>query len=172
MESYRTMNDGMIQRQSDLALIPPTTENPDYVQFLEDQGNGAEVLPFDYEAEALRQEGLARQNKFNALAAYRHEREIAGITVDGVTICTDRESQAMINGAVAYVGLNPEALIDWKGDSEWVQIDRATVLAIGQAVGAHVQACFSREKVHATAIAALATAEEVEAYDFTTGWPG
>jgi len=77
MESYRTMNDGMIQRQSDLALIPPTTENPDYVQFLKDQETGAEVLPFDYEAEAKRQEeenkknyGVFRAREYPPIADY------------------------------------------------------------------------------------------------------
>ena len=57
MESYRIMNDkwGHIQRQSDLALIPPTTENPDYVQFLKDKDAGAKVLLFDHVAEEARQ---------------------------------------------------------------------------------------------------------------------
>lgn len=62
MESYRTMNDGVIQRQSDLALIPPTIENPDYVQYLKDKDSGAEILPFDYEAEKLRQKEENKKN--------------------------------------------------------------------------------------------------------------
>jgi len=49
------MNDGYIQRQSDLALIPPTEKNPDYVQYLKDRDAGVEVLPFDYVAEERRQ---------------------------------------------------------------------------------------------------------------------
>ena len=55
MERYRTMNDGYVQRQSDLALIPPTTANADWNAYLVDVSNGAEVLPFDYVAEAQRQ---------------------------------------------------------------------------------------------------------------------
>jgi len=51
------------------------------------------------------------------------------------------------------------------------RIDRTAILAISQAVAAHVQACFSNEKVHSEAISALATKEEIEAYDITTGWP-
>jgi hypothetical protein len=38
-------------------------------------------------------------------------------------------------------------------------------------VASHVQACFSQERVHAEAINALETVEDVQAYDFTTGWP-
>ncbi len=62
-ESYRTMNNGRIQRQSDLASIPQTTENEDYRIYLEDVKNSAEVLPFDYEAERIRQE--TEQAKLN-----------------------------------------------------------------------------------------------------------
>jgi len=49
------MSDGYIKRQSDLALIPTTLENPDYVQYLSDVENGASVTNFDYEAEEQRQ---------------------------------------------------------------------------------------------------------------------
>jgi hypothetical protein len=60
-ESYNLMNDGYVQRESDLALIPPTTENLDYVKFLDDLANGAELGMFDYDAENARQ--LAAQQK-------------------------------------------------------------------------------------------------------------
>lgn len=114
---------------------------------------------------------ILKQDKLADLADYRFAKETAGITISNAIIRTDLESQAMINGAVAYVTLNPTALIDWKADGSWVQIDKDTVIAIGNAVGAHVQACYSRERTHAEAIAALTTPEEIAAYDFTTGWP-
>lgn len=113
----------------------------------------------------------AKEQKLAELAAYRYARETAGITVNGALIRTDLESQAMINGAVAYVNLNPTALIDWKAANAWVQIDKNTVTAIGNLVGTHVQVCYSRERYHAEAIAALTTSEEIAAYDFATGWP-
>jgi len=110
--------------------------------------------------------------KIADLASYRYDRETAGITVNGARIKTDRESQAMITGAKSYSDLNETVAIDWKGDGGWVTINRTVILAIAQAVAAHVQACFSRERVHAEAINALTTVSEIEAYDFTTGWPG
>ena len=112
-----------------------------------------------------------RDNKIADLAAYRYDRETAGITVNGARIKTDRESQAMITGAKSYSDLNETVAIDWKGDGGWVTINRPVILAIAQAVAAHVQACFSQEKVHAEAITALTTVSAIEAYDFTTGWP-
>jgi len=113
-----------------------------------------------------------KEEKLAALAAYRYAKETGGITVSGATIKTDRESQALIAGAKLYSDLNEAVLIDWKAENGWVQINRAAIVAISQAVAAHVQACFSQEKVHSEAINALTTAAEIEAYDITTGWPG
>ena len=113
----------------------------------------------------------AWQQKLSDLAAYRYARETAGITLNGAVIKTDLESQSKINGAWSNAQINPTAMIDWKAATGWIQIDAATVTAIAGAVAAHVQACFSAERVHAEAIAALETAEAVQAYDFTTGWP-
>ena len=56
MERYRLLNDGTIKRLSDLAVIPPIADNPDYVKFLSDRDLGVEVLPYDYAAENLRQQ--------------------------------------------------------------------------------------------------------------------
>jgi hypothetical protein len=114
-----------------------------------------------------------REQKLASLALYRWQKETEGITIGGVGIKTDRESQSLLNGALKLFDLNPTLqAIDWKGETGWVQVDKATLEAVGVAVGAHVQACFTREKQHATAIEALETIEEIEAYDITTGWPG
>lgn len=158
--------------------------------YYKDQNNtihGLESVAFEYllpagcvqitneEASAILNPPLSieetRENKLAALAAHRYEKETAGITVGGTNIRTDRESQAMISGAKLYSDLNPTALIDWKGTTGWVQIDQATLLAIGQAIGAHIQACFSAERAHTEAIITLTTAAEIDAYDFAVGWP-
>ena len=110
--------------------------------------------------------------KIDELSALRYQHETAGITLNGMTIETDRQSQSLITGAWSISQINPAILIDWKGANGWVQIDAATITAIAGAVAAHVQACFSAERIHAEAILALETSEEVAAYDLTTGWPG
>ena len=113
----------------------------------------------------------AKAQRLNELAAYRYTKETAGITLNGAGIKTDLESQAKINGAWSAAQMNPAILIDWKGENGWIQIDAATITAIAMAVANHVQACFSNERIHALAINALTTIEEVLDYDFTTGWP-
>lgn len=113
-----------------------------------------------------------RAAKLAALADRRWRVETQGITVAGARIKTDRESQALLTGAWCACQLNPALLIDWKGEDGWVQIDAVTVSALAAAVSAHVQGCFTAEKTHAEAIAALETVEAVAAYDITDGWPG
>jgi hypothetical protein len=105
------------------------------------------------------------------LAALRYEKETAGIILNGATIETNRESQALINGAWSYSQLNPTVLIDWKAESGWIQIDAATIAGIAGAVAAHVQACFSNERTLSEAINAAETVAAVQAIDLTIGWP-
>lgn len=113
------------------------------------------------------------EQRLAELASLRYEKEIAGIMVNGAAIATDRASQALITGAWSISQINPSVLIDWKTASGvWVQIDAATIAGIAAMVAAHVQTCFSAERVHAEALAALTTSEAVAAYDLTTGWPG
>jgi hypothetical protein len=112
-----------------------------------------------------------KAQKLNELAAYRYGKETAGVSIGGMTVKTDRESQSMLAGAKVYSDMNESVLIDWKAENGWVQIDRTVILAVSQAVATHIQACFSREKVHGEAIEALTTVEDIAAYDFTTGWP-
>ena len=113
----------------------------------------------------------AKKDRISELAALRYQHETAGITLNGMVIETDRQSQALITGAWSFSQLNPAVLIDWKGVTGWVQIDAATISAVAGAVASHVQACFSTERVHAEAITALETSDAVTAYDITTGWP-
>ena len=125
----------------------------------------------DYLAAQLIPFAQQKERKLSDLAALRYQHETAGITLSGMQIETDRQSQALITGAWSFAQLNPAVLIDWKGVNGWIQIDAATVNVIAGAVATHVQACFSNERLHAEAINALATSEEVADYDMTAGWP-
>lgn len=106
----------------------------------------------------------------------RYVRETGGISLGGMTVATDRESQALITGAFTRakdkleIG-QPDDLIDFRGLSGWVQLDIPTVLLIGRAVGDHVQACFANERVLHDALDAAADDTELEAIDMEAGWP-
>lgn len=101
-----------------------------------------------------------------ALAADKRFRvETAGAVFNGGTIDTSRESQAMITSAVVYLTNNPDAgSVKFKAVSGWITLNRATMLAIGIAIGARVQALFAVEEAVDADIDAntVTTAEQVE----------
>lgn len=83
------------------------------------------------------------------LAAYsaeaRYNLETKGITVSGAAVATDRDSQAMINGAYNLVQANPATVVQFKTDAGFVSMNAAAVTALAVAVGTHVQAAFAAE---------------------------
>lgn len=95
--------------------------------------------------------------------------ETGGITVGGVPVATDRESQGLITGAHAYVQINPGVTIKYKSGTGFIDLDAATVTAVATAVAAHVQACFAAEADVAAAIQRgdILTLGEVDAWP----WP-
>ena len=126
-----------------------------------------------YAAEALPVEDILRR-RLSELAAKRYAVETAGILLGEAVIRTDEASQSKINGAYALVQRLPETMVDWKGANGWTQLNAAQMTAIATAAGQHVQACYTAERGHAEALAALAAVEDVEgliAHDIEDGWP-
>ena len=108
--------------------------------------------------------------------------ETGGIVIQGMPIPTDRESQAMITGAVVGAMLNPEAVTRWQtaavtaeGTPVFVNLTSPQLQAIGLAVRAHVQACFDARDAKCAAVAHLGGVDEINAWleeHLETGWPG
>lgn len=92
-------------------------------------------------------------------------------------LLTDRDTQSGIDRTLAAIekGLIVPP-IDFKGAGGWVQVDRATLLAIGATVAGHVQAAFSVEKVVDAAIDAGAVTTFAQVDNPSTvglpSWPG
>lgn len=104
------------------------------------------------------------------VAAYRYDREIAGINLNGIEILTDRQSQSKVAEAYILLKHGLIASIDWKSASGWIMLDLAFMEGIATIVGMYIQQCFSAEKAHSLAIDAL-TLEEAPTYDVTANWP-
>jgi len=111
-----------------------------------------------------------RKLLLNEIANKRFQIETQGILVNGSLIKTDRESQATITSAWSVAKQNPNTVIDWKASDGWVQLDATTMIAIGDAVFAHVQGCFSRERQLSDQIALATTLAELRAIDYEGGW--
>ena len=114
--------------------------------------------------------GDCKAAKLAQLAAHRYAQETGGITVSGVPVKTDRESQSLMTAARIIAKEDSNYSVNWKAGAGFVTLNAATLIAIADAVRGHVQDCFDSEKVHTDAINALTTAAAVDAYDFTTGW--
>lgn len=115
-----------------------------------------------------------RQNKLQAATDMRWQVMTGGMALNGVSIGTTIDDQNRITSVVAnaeLAGLTDADEVDFKAASGWVRISIGQIKAIAGAIGQHVQACYSAERVHHEAIEALETREEVAAYDVTTGWP-
>lgn len=115
-------------------------------------------------------EGL-KADKKAAATARRFRAETGGLSFGGATVATDRESQALITGAYNAAKNGVIATFDFKAASGWIQIDAATMIALGEALAAYIQACFTNEKAKHAAIDAAADAAAVAAVNLETGWP-
>lgn len=87
----------------------------------------------------------AKSAKRAEIAAARYEAETAGIDVNGFTVRTDRESQALITGAALAAFADPDYTCRWKTETGFIELDSLQIKGIAQAVRAHVQSCFDRE---------------------------
>lgn len=98
---------------------------------------------------AALQDVLTPHGIFVDLAAYTADKrwrlETGGITVGGAPVRTDRESQAMINGAFALAKDSPSTSILFKTAAGFASLNADAIVGIGRAVAAHVQACFAAE---------------------------
>lgn len=106
--------------------------------------------------------------KRTEIAAARYTAETGGIEVDGVTIATDRGSQALLTAAVVMARLDPEFKTQWKcADGRFVTLDAMQLRAIGDAVIAHVESCFAREGELCEQIDAATTPDELDAIQWS-----
>lgn len=179
---------GEILQHRDFAEPPPPFGNatkaaslkwlPDVPPAVEPWQVATRVEPVDFDGEAVEYTVADRPleeikaEKLAALADFRWQKETGGFLFNGVTIATDDRSQLKITGArVAAEAAEPGWTVHWKvAPGQFVTLTKADIIAISDAVRAHVQACFDSEAAHAAAINALETAEAVYEYDFTGGW--
>lgn len=110
-----------------------------------------------------------KAQKKQEIAAARYEAETAGVTVNGVLIDTGRDSQALITGAALSAMLDGEYSLNWKTPTGFVHLTSPEIIAVAQAVRAHVQACFDREGELVALVDAAQTAEDLD--EIIISWP-
>ena len=103
-----------------------------------------------------------RDRKYREIAQARYNAEISGIN----GIRTDRESQGLITGAALKAMQDNTYTCKWKGIDGFVELTAPQIIAIADAVRAHVQSCFDHEAELLSLIEAATTEAELEAI----GW--
>lgn len=158
----------VVRRDIDGALVPIDADTADSRAYREwaAAGNVPTPLPAPPLAEA-------KGAKLAALADRRWRAETAGAIVNGMGFPTDEKTQAKLTAAVVASVLDNNFAVTWKlADASFVTLDHAALIAVSQAVRAHVQGSFDREALLATAINAAADVATLDAIDIESGWPG
>jgi hypothetical protein len=107
-----------------------------------------------------------RNRKYREIAQARFNAEIAGVTINGVSIKTDRESQGLITGAALKAMQDNTYVCRWKGIDGFVELTAPQIIAIADAVRQHVQSCFDHEAELLPLIEAATTEAELEAINW------
>jgi hypothetical protein len=110
-----------------------------------------------------------KAQKRAAIAAARYSTETAGTTVNGITIDTERDSQALITGAAVAAMLDDNYSLNWKTDAGFIHLSAPEIIAVAQSVRAHVQACFDREAELCALVDAAETKEDLD--EIIISWP-
>lgn len=108
-----------------------------------------------------------KATKCAEIAAKRYAKEIAGVDINGVSVATDRDSQALITGAALAAMIDSDYSLNWKTENGFIHLTASEIVAVAQAVRAHVQSCFDREGELVALVDAAQTAEDLNAIEIT-----
>lgn len=128
---------------------------------------------FKLEPATLDAAGLDAQRaiKLAALAAKRWEMETGVIEVGGMPLKLDEATTNKLDAAYMFATRRPGFTAEWKlGNGAFITLDAATIIALGDAAGDHVQACFANEKALTAEIMAANNWAELNAVDIESGW--
>ncbi|WP_375575664.1 DUF4376 domain-containing protein [Paracidovorax oryzae] len=166
---YRTVGQGEQPPHDPLTefivpLAPEADEGGNWVQ-------GYEVRPMS--AGDIGQALQADKARLMAAAtARRRAVEAGGLALaDGKRLGTSIEDQNRINGLVANAEIAGLVSVDFKSESGWITLSVGDLHTAAAAMVTHVQSCFSAERKHHEAIAALQNRADAATYDLEAGWP-
>lgn len=139
------------------------------VEILDGEGGYTEI------AEPLDDIDNARADAKARLAAIRWERSRSmSYTPNGGTVTVPVDIEAGTNVVGAIIGLQlagSTGPITWKFGDHFLPMTLPQLVALGQAMRSHVQACFDNESAIALLIDEASTAAEALAVDLQAGWP-
>ena len=95
---------------------------------------------------------ILKARKKEDAARLRYDAENGGIEVSGMPVQTDQASQTKIMAARILAKEDANYTVKWKTAAGFVELNATQIIAVADAVRAHVQACFDAEADHIDAI--------------------
>lgn len=106
----------------------------------------------------------AKDLKRQELATARHNAVDGGTTFNGIPIRTDDQTRNELSTARQFAKDDPNLTIQWKlGNGQFITLDSPTIIAMADAVLAHQQAQFTRERELNALVDSATTAGELNA---------
>lgn len=106
------------------------------------------------------------------LKARRDIAQFGGMSLNGLTLQTDIDSQTKYVGAAVAAMLDGAYTVQWKtGDGTFVELSAGQIIGISQAVREHVQHCYDNEAVLAAEIESAGDLNSLQSIDIEAGWP-
>lgn len=149
---YWVRDDGSVYSSARQQVVEAS--NPDYLAWVETHiptrwpadDDGGQTDAALQEVLTQHELHLSAGSGLRAYAADKRWRvETGGINVGGAPIATDDRSKTMIMGARIKADADPDYTVGWKTEAGFVTLSAAQIVAISDAVLAHVDACFSAE---------------------------
>lgn len=157
---YKIKGSGVI-RLTDGAFIPNDKSNRDWIEYKAWLTWGNVPLP-EHTTEDItskRREDVANR-RFTA--------EVAGLTVGGISVFTDRTTQNKLTAVALRAYRSPEYTVNWKTtDGSFVNLNADLILFIADTVCDYVQECYAREGMLNYAIATGTYTDDM----LEQGWP-
>lgn len=113
-----------------------------------------------------------KESLISEVESKRWQVEVGGISVAGIPIKTDRESQAQLFSAYTSLKSNLIGDTPWKAaDGSFSLVTMEELEPVAQAMAAHVRSCFAAERAHNEAISEIHYQGALDSYDINAGWP-
>lgn len=106
------------------------------------------------------------------LSDLRHRKVREGVTYKGYSFWGDPMSVYAIVTALMAIEDEGNILLRWKAKrGEFAELERVDLRVLLKLIHKRTQLCFDTERAITQMIRAASTAEEIEAIDFSAGWP-
>lgn len=108
-----------------------------------------------------------KSTKLAQLADWRYTLEVGGVTIEGITVSTSRQSQAQLTSTYNNLKDGLISSVEWKQiGGSFVTLNLTQMEKVVAAVALHIQTSFSTEKIYSEQIKACTSIAEVDAITF------